>query len=1286
MKKIYLKYIISKPTGQPALQKEDCLSRIGYPQTGEEMHISRRILISALVIALSGMYLHAGWVIETLDGNAVDETGRYNSIRLDSAGNPHIAYSSNPATDDFSLKYSSKTVSAWSACDVAGPGKGSFCSLALNSQGRPYISHFGFPNLYISSYSSTGWSTSVVDQPAGMEEIGRYTSIAVDTNGIPHMAYQQKAGSNPGSKETVRYTSSTASGWYITDISTASLDSPFYTISMALDANNVPHAAFVKQGEFIVKCASWTGTAWHVNNVADAGSWNASAGSDLSIAIGTNNSLHIAYTESTGLDLKYAQWTGTKWSTTTVDSTGDVGKNCAIALDSANKPGISYYDRTNGKLKCARWDGSWTLHTIDTMGTYDAEVHTSIAIDSNNNPHIAYAEYNEAGGWAKLKYTKFSNAPVLSWAGGTGYDTDGVNPDTGVKGNTFTFKVKYTDTESEAPLASYPRLRILKGGTTVQMLLMNHESGSYNTGAVYSTSTVIHTEGSDYTYYFEALDSNSDPAVGAAAGMTAGPAVALTNTPLLTWTGNSDYVSDGVNPDNEIKNTVFAYKVRYTDVDNDAPKAGYPKLRVLKGGATVYTLMMSSETGSDYSGGMIYSTSTVILSSGTDYTYYFEAYDSNDAPATGTATGMKQGPIVRLTNAPVLSWEGSAGYLSDGVNPDIAARNSVFSFKVKYSDADNEAPLSGYPKVYVLRGGTTAYMFVLNMESGSYAAGAIYSTSTVLVSSGTEYTYHFSAYDINNAEATGSPANMQSGPVVELTNAPVLSWTGEAGYTFSGVSPSSGTKGTTFSYRVKYSDTDNDAPFTGYPKLHILKGGATVQFLTMTYVSGTCTAGAMYSISYAIDTLGADFTYVFEAYDANGVKATGTASQAQAGPGVYTNKPVLSWTGETNYVSDGVNPDMGAKGIFFSYRIKYTDADNEEPKAGYPKLRVLKDGATVQLLSMNFESGSYSGGAVYSTSTVLVSSGTDYSYYFEAYDINDTSASGEPLDLRAGPTVVSVQAGEIEGLIATVKENSARVIVAGIPVEAYLQNTKVAETVTDINGKYKLAVNNAGTYKVRAFYQKASGEFASDSYQTAVLSQSAGAGGIDFTLSLYYILGIISGQVLGEGLVVEVVKSGNIMGAAVSGTGGSYVIGDLLPGTYSVRVLRGKEILCCRTVTLLEGQTLSDIDFESGFVSKDKVYVYPNPSDTGKVTVHFELTAVPLSAELKIFKVSGEYVHGRLLGQEFLTSGPAVYDYSWDCRDDAGRGLPAGIYLFCLDIEDISGKADRIIRRFTILR
>lgn len=76
------------------------------------------------------------------------------------------------------------------------------------------------------------------------------------------------------------------------------------------------------------------------------------------------------------------------WNTEVIASTGDVGWHASIAIDSQNKPHISFADRTIPALKYASWTGSsWSIETVDS-GMTIAE--TSLALDSGDKPHIGY--------------------------------------------------------------------------------------------------------------------------------------------------------------------------------------------------------------------------------------------------------------------------------------------------------------------------------------------------------------------------------------------------------------------------------------------------------------------------------------------------------------------------------------------------------------------------------------------------------------------------------------------------------------------------------------------------------------------------------------------------------------------------------------------------------------------------------------------------------------------------------------------------------------------------------
>ena len=111
-----------------------------------------------------------------------------------------------------------------------------------------------------------------------------------------------------------------------------------------------------------------------------------------SIAIDSNDAVHISYHDATNGDLKYATDKSGSWVTTSVDTSGHRGPSTPpsplIPMMTCTFPTMTL---TNGDLKYATdKSGSWVTTSIDTSGNVGAD--TSIAIDSNDAVHISYRD------------------------------------------------------------------------------------------------------------------------------------------------------------------------------------------------------------------------------------------------------------------------------------------------------------------------------------------------------------------------------------------------------------------------------------------------------------------------------------------------------------------------------------------------------------------------------------------------------------------------------------------------------------------------------------------------------------------------------------------------------------------------------------------------------------------------------------------------------------------------------------------------------------------------------
>jgi hypothetical protein len=130
---------------------------------------------------------------------------------------------------------------------------------------------------------------------------------------------------------------------------------------------------------------------------------------ETSLALDTNGNAHISYVRwyygdgGQKSDLKYARWIG-KWDIQTVEA-GRVGLYNSLAVDSNDHPHISYFDWANRDLKYTRWTGeAWETQVVDHAG--DVGYFTSLALDAEDRPHISYTDLDNG----KLKYARWTGA------------------------------------------------------------------------------------------------------------------------------------------------------------------------------------------------------------------------------------------------------------------------------------------------------------------------------------------------------------------------------------------------------------------------------------------------------------------------------------------------------------------------------------------------------------------------------------------------------------------------------------------------------------------------------------------------------------------------------------------------------------------------------------------------------------------------------------------------------------------------------------------------------------
>jgi len=296
-------------------------------------------------------------------------------------------------------------------------------------------------------------------------------------------------------------------------------------------------------------------------------------------------------------------------------------------------------------------------------------------------------------------------APVLAWAGASGYEDDGVNPDGASTDGTVIFKINYADGNNDAPLYVTLLLDLNADGDfgdVGETMLMTAEipgDSTYYNGNTYSITLTPAKAGDDQLdYRFEASDGVT--------GVSSSPTRTLTvenADPELLWTRDVGYFSDGVTPNSGTTAiTDYEFRIAYRDGDGEGPVGGAPSLRIDKNDDGDYedageSILMTDLGDPSVESGKRYNQITTLTRMSDDtLTYYFEGSDGTTLTQSEVATVTV---LQDINLAPSLDWTGEAEYADDGVNPDRQAATKPFTFRVTYTDANNDAP--GVKQVWI---------------------------------------------------------------------------------------------------------------------------------------------------------------------------------------------------------------------------------------------------------------------------------------------------------------------------------------------------------------------------------------------------------------------------------------------------------------------------------------------------------------------------------------------------------------------------------------------------------
>ncbi len=303
-------------------------------------------------------------------------------IAVDSNEIPHIAYTSGGHL----VQYAVWNGIGWSTQTI---DRGYLYGLALDNNNTPHLVYGGSRGLTYATLIGSNLTLQTVD-PNG----AGFAALAFGSAGSPHIAY--------GNGTAVKYASWAGSSWQIQSVDTVdapAVSSQFY---LAFNQSNIPYILYSfassSDDSKVVKLAIGNNTGWSIQTIflpsPVSGLGNMVLDSKGYPHFISAQSNILNFTEST---LFYLSWNGTGWGTREIVSNITLLVDSpstnwmymgSVALDSNNNPHVTY-TTTAGKVVYASWTGtSWNITSVE--GYTSATKPGFLALDSSGNPHISF--------------------------------------------------------------------------------------------------------------------------------------------------------------------------------------------------------------------------------------------------------------------------------------------------------------------------------------------------------------------------------------------------------------------------------------------------------------------------------------------------------------------------------------------------------------------------------------------------------------------------------------------------------------------------------------------------------------------------------------------------------------------------------------------------------------------------------------------------------------------------------------------------------------------------------
>jgi hypothetical protein len=287
-------------------------------------------------------FVDSAWVIEDV---VLGDNIKVCSLELDDRGMPEIVYWNEL---DYSTHYVKWNGSGWTGsmiCGGEGVMAGPDCALRLDSQGNPiiaYLFHSPYGNLCIARPDDSGWLRYVIDTG-----VAYCTSMSMDlgSDDVPQVAYYHPVHMD------LMYATGEDDSWIVQTVASEGMVGD--EVSIAVDSRNLPHISYLDRTEGALMYAHFDGTDWETDTVEFTG--DATGLVETCIQVNSEDLPRILYYDLGDSRLKLASYDGSSWG---IEQAGDRGHSSSLVLDSNDQARIAYfrYSYSNWSLMYAYAD------------------------------------------------------------------------------------------------------------------------------------------------------------------------------------------------------------------------------------------------------------------------------------------------------------------------------------------------------------------------------------------------------------------------------------------------------------------------------------------------------------------------------------------------------------------------------------------------------------------------------------------------------------------------------------------------------------------------------------------------------------------------------------------------------------------------------------------------------------------------------------------------------------------------------------------------------------------